>query len=189
MPLFKKNQFDQFIKKESPKNIAFLKFNFPGLRVEEIEDIVQDSNIILYNNIFDGKYQHKENVSLSNYFFKICKNQTQNAIREKKRFTFEPFDENQEPSYSDTNINYLLEEVNHYDQMISALKPVIKQMPSPCDDILIGFYWHHFSMKEIAEREGYKNEDVAKAKKSKCLSKFKSKFTEICKDNKWTLTI
>lgn len=166
-----------------------MKRHFSVFAKEDIEDIVQGASMILYRNIVDGKYQEREDVTLATYFLSICRNQALNALTWKKKIVIDPCGDNLPTVYSESNIDYLLEQNDDMEQILEALETVVKNFPPPCNDILWDYYWNNFSMKIIAERAGYKNEDVAKSKKSKCLSKFKSTFIEICAKNQWIPTI
>ena len=56
---------------------------------------------------------------------------------------------------------------------------IVKDLPSPCNELLWGFYRDGLSMKDLAERYGYSNENTVKVTKHRCCDKFKKRFTEM----------
>lgn len=167
--------------------MSFLHKNYSSLNDADIEDIVQDSSCLLWQNIENDKYEKRE-AALSTYYLSICKNQANNRCRA-HRTIIDPLENVLELSmYKDENVEYLLEMSSSRNQILDAMEGIVKSFPKPCNSILWNFYWANFSMEEIANFEGYKNADVAKSKKSKCLSKFKNHINTICKQNRWTLT-
>jgi RNA polymerase sigma factor (sigma-70 family) len=55
---------------------------------------------------------------------------------------------------------------------------VLEGLGEPCSAILKMFYYENFSMKEIASRLGYSNENTAKAQKYKCIERGKKILAE-----------
>ena len=189
--MFTDKTISEFYKKERPKATNFLKRNFSGFSNQDIEDVVSDSTVILCNNIKNGNYQKGE-ASLSTYFMSICKIQALSKLQKQKRdralFTDPLEDEQALSTFKDSNVDYLLGQSSDRDQIMDEVVKLVKKLPEPCGSILWSFYWEDFSMEEIADWEGYKNADVAKSKKSKCLSKLKEQIKQICVQNQWTMT-
>lgn len=187
--MFTDKTISEFYKKERPKATNFLKRKFSEFSKQDIDDVVSDSTVILCNNIKNGKYQQGE-ASLSTYFMSICKNQALSKNQQQKRgWAVLPLDDERALStFNDSNVDYLLGQSSDRDQILDEVVKLVKNLPEPCGSILWSFYWKDFSMEEIADWEGYKNADVAKSKKSKCLSKLKEKVKQICMQNQWTMT-
>ena len=59
------------------------------------------------------------------------------------------------------------------EEALRFLDRVLGKMSEECRKIFRRFYWDKMPMKDIAAAMGLKNDDVAKATKSKCMKKFK----------------
>ena len=66
------------------------------------------------------------------------------------------------------------EEISDRQVQISKM---IKSMAEPCGSILKMFYYRGYSMDEIATRMQYKNVNVAKTQKLRCLNKLRNALT------------
>ena len=65
---------------------------------------------------------------------------------------------------------YQLQKKERYLQKITYL---LQQMGNPCKAILEYFYYEKKSMQEIANALNFKNTNVAKTKKNKCLNRLR----------------
>lgn len=137
-------------------------FSYPA---EEVADIYQDAIVIMYENIVSGKLTYLES-SLKTYVFAIGKNlMLKQLSKDKKmRLQWEQFTE--EP---DDDLDDLLA-LNHQQEI--ALQ-TLETLADPCKSILISYYYKKMSMKSIANAMGYKNEDVVKSQKVRCLKALK----------------
>lgn len=154
---------DQF----KPKISAILK------RASETtyEDIYEQSCLDLMDNVKDGKLVESEDVNLSGYMYTICwrlalKAETKRKRAEVRMEEYLPEEEVQleyDPADQDTAEN----------EAMAFLNKVLESMPIQCRQIFRRFYWDKMPMKDIAAAMGLKNDDVAKATKSKCMKKFK----------------
>lgn len=154
---------DQF----KPKISALLK------RASETtyEDIYEQSCLDLMDNVKDGKLVESEDVNLSGYMYTICwrlalKAETKRKRAEGRMEEYLPEEEVQleyDPADQDTAEN----------EAMAFLNKVLESMPIQCRQIFRRFYWDKMPMKDIAAAMGLKNDDVAKATKSKCMKKFK----------------
>lgn len=128
-------------------------------------DVYQDSFLALYQNIRDGHITQLS-ASLKTYLFQIGKFKMMNRYRQaKNQQTVDIRDDigSIDSLYTDeqTSINAItLEEVY--------------AMKEPCCSVLSLYYWERQSMEQIAHVLNYKNEQVAKNRKSLCLKKLKS---------------
>lgn len=128
-------------------------------------DVYQDSFLALYQNILDGHITQLS-ASLKTYLFQIGKFKMMNRHRHtKNRQTVDIRDDigNVEPSYTEEQA--CLSSITF--EEVSAMK-------EPCCRVLSLYYWERKSMVQIAHTMNYKNEQVAKNRKSLCLKKLKS---------------
>lgn len=173
---------DAFIKSQRERTIAFLQCNF-SVTKDESEDIFQDSFIIFYHNAKDGKLDNLTS-SVSTYFMAICRNKAMELLRNKGKYFHDPIEN--ETHLSDKFLESKINKVLSYDddgflseQKEALVRDIVKDLPSPCNELLWGFYRDGLSMKELAERYGYSNENTAKVTKHRCCDKFKKRFTEM----------
>ena len=61
----------------------------------------------------------------------------------------------------------------------AVVREIVSKLPSPCDNLLWGFYRDGFSMKTLAAMFNYKSESSVKVTKHRCGEKFRARFTEI----------
>lgn len=60
------------------------------------------------------------------------------------------------------------------DERVEAIKEAFTQMQEPCHTLLTLFYYQRLPMNEVAAQLNYKNPDVAKSQKSRCMKKLKA---------------
>ena len=65
------------------------------------------------------------------------------------------------------------------DEQKSMMRDIVKDLPSPCEEILWSFYGDGLDMEAIAQLVGSKNAAVAKQQKSRCMSKLRARFEKI----------
>lgn len=173
---------NSFIKAHRDRTIAYLQRNFSVSKVE-CEDIFQDSFIILYHNAQEGKLDYLTS-SVSTYFMAICRNRTMELLRKKGKYVHASIDD--EPTKSATFLESRINKVLSFDdedyateQKEALVRDIVKDLPSPCNELLWGYYRDGLSMKELAERYGYSNENTVKVTKHRCCDKFKKRFSEM----------
>ncbi|MGK7397262.1 MAG: RNA polymerase sigma factor [Candidatus Cyclobacteriaceae bacterium M3_2C_046] len=138
-------------------------------------DIFQDAIICFQRNIFQGKLEQL-NSSLKTYLYGIGKNLIRDKMKKNKRMVK----------------NHHISEIDHiqYPEVIESIYShersqlvfqIMKKVQEPCLSILKMFYYQSLSMKEIAEKLNYKNENVAKTQKLRCLNLLKKKVKDTYK--------
>ena len=144
------------------------------------DDIYELACLDLMDNVKDGKLGESENTNLVGYMFKICWRRALRAeIKRKKddgrldefpqkeeaELEFDPV----EQADAETNIGSSME----YLSVKPGLSMKLASIPESCRKLFRRFYWDKMPMKDIAAAMGLKNDDVAKATKSKCMKKFR----------------
>ncbi len=163
--------FNTFFTKERQKTLSFLRGRYK-LSGADAEDIYQDSCLALFKNIKMGKLVSLTS-TLSTYFTQVCIFQALKKIRDTK-FT----DSIDNGKYDPEKVNELLGIGSEFTvEQQQAMEDIVSHMPPPCDLILWSFYYDHKNMSEIADIIDFKNADSVKAKKSQCMSKLKSTYT------------
>lgn len=59
------------------------------------------------------------------------------------------------------------------DDRITGVEHALNALGDGCRDIIVLFYYHRLNIREIGERLGYKNDNVVKAHKSRCMKRLK----------------
>lgn len=152
-------------------SILLKSFTNSNLRTEDIEDIFQESLIVLMRKVKDGSFVASRNGAMFSYLVEIGSRLTQNFLRKKRALI------------SDKAVTISLNRHKEEETSISVdekqqtqeefLDEVFDLLPSSCKSLLKYFYWEHKPMDEIASILGMRNADSAKTKKSKCMNKFK----------------
>lgn len=173
---------DEFVKSQRVKTISYLQRNF-SISTADCEDIFQDSFMVLYHNAQAGKLDNLTS-SVSTYFISICRNKTMELLRSKGRYiqSFVDDEEVSSEQFLESKLNKVLsfdDDGNDVEQKEALVRNIVKDLPSPCNELLWGFYRDGLSMKELAERYGYSSESSAKVTKHRCCDKFKKRFTEM----------
>ena len=61
----------------------------------------------------------------------------------------------------------------------ALVRKIVRNLPSPCDELLWGFYRDGLPMKELANKFNYASENAVKVTKHRCCEKFRRKFSEL----------
>ena len=129
-------------------------------------DVFQDAVVCLYRNVVRGKLESLTS-SLKTYLFAIGKNilrkkaQTQVALDSDDLWIVE---------------NLQAEPVDHFaeNDRQRFVARLMNTLGEPCKSILRYYYFKGFSMEAIAREMDYKNENVVKTQKLRCLTSLKS---------------
>lgn len=139
------------------------------LSSDDIEDIFQESLIVLMQKVKGGCVETSREGALFSYLVQIGKLLAHNLIRKRKTTTL------------DKVVTISLDRHNEEEMSIDQkqreqdefLDRVFDLLPAECKTLLKLFYWNRKPMDEIAGILGMRNADSAKTKKSKCMNKFK----------------
>jgi len=126
---------------------------------EEAEDILQDAIIIFLNKVRLKELQQLTS-KISTYIFAVARNNWLYTLRKKGRM---PISELKIISDDPSNLD---EDSAIYTQVLGKLMDLIKE---PCKSIITTFYLDRLSIKQMAEKFGYKDENGMKKKKSLCM--------------------
>lgn len=179
----RQNLLNDFAQKQRNKTIAFLRRNY-SLSEGDCEDVFQESFIVLYSNIKEGKLDNLTS-SISTYFMAICKNKTMELLRGKGKYVSTSFgflDENN-LKFSNEKVDLLLsfdaDDSAAVEEKEAIVRKIVRELPSPCDELLWGFYRDGLPMKELANMFNYASENAVKVTKHRCCEKFRYKYNKI----------
>lgn len=130
----------------------------------DAKEMLQEAIIALYEKIKANDFQAK--AKLSTFLFAVAKNQWYNQLKRKEVPT-DHLTHSKSLNQSETDST---NEKRAQNEWIFGLMNHLKK---DCKDILIYSIYQKYSMAEIAEMMNFKNEQIARNKKSKCLGYFK----------------
>lgn len=183
--IYDTTDLNRFASNQWSKVLAFLKNRF-GIDEDDCKDIFQESFIVLYNNIQAGKLDNMT-ASLSTYFMSICRNKALEMLRGSAKSV--NVDSEMSLTLMDGEVQSekieALLALDNGDEAIEAQKEelvrtIVKDLPSPCNELLWGFYRDNLSMKSLAEMFNYSSEGVVKVTKHRCCEKFRARYNELC---------
>ncbi len=147
--------------------VAWLR-KYTGCSQETALDIFQDSVIALYENIqFKGFTKFEK--SIKNYLFGIGKRIYGSKVSRKKLQTTSL----DKQVFETQDLNIGMDQQIELDEQSKIMLQLLKKMPNICRTIIYRFYYQKNSMDEIAEILNYKNGNVVKVKKNKCMKMLK----------------
>ncbi len=134
------------------------------------EDVFSDAVIDVYNNVLSGRYTKSDKASLKSYLFEIGKNKILNILNRQKisETHLKVISYQQDKSYNN------IFETNKNQEITSKVQELMELIDEKCQKVLTLFYFHSLSMEDIAHEMDFKNEDVAKNKKLKCLRRLQN---------------
>jgi RNA polymerase sigma-70 factor (ECF subfamily) len=135
---------------------------------EEAGDIYQQSFIIFYYNIKDGKLTELTS-GVKTYLFSIGKNILRQHFKSGSKFV-----DQLEPELNEQLIDNSI--LDHYEksEKTDKVARLLETIGEPCKTVLTLFYFHDYSMEAIAQEMDYKSEQIAAKRKFICLQQLKS---------------
>ncbi|MEL6676733.1 MAG: RNA polymerase sigma factor [Bacteroidota bacterium] len=133
---------------------------------DEAKDIFQDAMINLMLSIQQEKF--KGNSSLRTYLYAISKNLWYRRFNRSLREDAYKMEQSGAEDLAESPDVLLMETEKQ-----QALHQMMDQLKVKCKEVLL-LWARKFSMKEIAEKLGYQNEQVVRNKKNLCLKELKS---------------
>lgn len=171
-------EIDELYYKHRKSFIAFARSSFSNISVEDIEEIYNDSFMVLIEKLQNDN-NFKLTCSVQTYINQVGKNKICDKYK-KRCIETNPIDENLM-----SNLKSICSDINNdEDTDCEIILNCIEDQPSPCKDILISYYWDNLSMKEIANIYNYNSPDVAKQQKSRCFAKIKEVIKEALKNKR-----
>ena len=158
-------------------------FSVDRISNEDIEDIFQESLIVLMQKVKSGKVICSHEGALFSYLVQVGKLTACNQLRKKRELNW------------DDAVTFSLQLHNIEDDEIAAyekqqaqnelLDMIFGRIPSECSTLLKHFYWNHKPMDEIASILGMRNADSVKSKKSKCMNRIKEIAARLIEDDEF----
>ncbi len=130
---------------------------------EDAEDVFQEGISHFVMNVKNGKYQSKS--TLKTYLISICKRLWYAIYHKAEKLATLKANMDSKEELTDSP-----EAITLYKEQADLLKGILEQLGEKCQQIL-ELWSLGYSMKEIAKKVGYKNENVVSKKKHNCQKK------------------
>lgn len=134
---------------------------------EEANDIFQEAIIVFYEQVKSGKFVLKARIST--FLYAVARNLWLSRLKKKGRES--PLLEQQAAQEVEPAANPL-ERVLETEQR-GLLMQFVGQLAQDCQQVLMQSIFEQCNMKEIAQQMGYRNEQIARNKKHKCIGYLK----------------
>lgn len=128
-------------------------------------DVYQQSIIIFYENVVDGKLTTLTS-SIKTYLFSIGKNKFQEMMRAQQKTT-SIARESLDGEYDSTK-----------ETAIQQIERCLENLGEPCRSLLIQYYYHRQPLENLAGLFQYKNIESARNQKYKCLERLRKMVKE-----------
>jgi RNA polymerase sigma factor (sigma-70 family) len=145
--------------------------NTYSLNALEAEDIYQDAIEALFQKIVLGKLENLK-ASLKSYLFSIGKYMIYRKIKGKNTYNLET-EKLESEMFNSGQMQFIQIETDQQEHQLELVANCKKKLSGACHSILDLYYSEKKSMKEIALLLGYKNEDVVKSQKARCLAELR----------------
>ncbi|MBX9853466.1 MAG: sigma-70 family RNA polymerase sigma factor [Cytophagaceae bacterium] len=128
---------------------------------EDANDIFQDAVVILFNQVKKNKYNH--DYDLDGFLYAVARNLWVDRMRREKIMVTKDFTNGTD--HADFN--------DHLEDLIvkeksAALRKAFEKLDEKCRKILHYVVYEKLNMREISEKMGYSNENVAKSNHYRC---------------------
>ena len=140
-------------------------------------DVFQDSVIALYENIKKGKITSFD-YGVGKYLFGIGKKVYYLHLRTTKQKQMKTVSiEENESVTADLSVQIAPKSIDDKNPMLKLLL----KMKEPCKSILYLYYYKEYKTAEIASELKYKNENVVRVQKARCMSALRKAYHKISK--------
>lgn len=183
IPTYTQRVLGDFARQEWPKALAYLRKQF-SLTEDDCKDVFQEAFITLHRQNLEGRLDGLA-ASLSTYFISVCCNKALERLRSNRRNV--PVDDELSMTLMGggmrkEKIDQLLltfdDEPSLNERKDTLVRQIVNSLPSPCNELLWGFYRDGLSMAALAQIYHYSMGSV-KVVKHRCCEKFRKRYTEL----------
>lgn len=136
------------------------------LSEEDLQDVYQETIIVFYENILSGRLTDLTS-SLKTYIFSIGKYSIYNILRKKSKTV--ALDRKHLENLDLGAIDFQFE----HSEKSALVKEALVKLGDRCRRVLVLFYYHSYTIEALMKELGYKNENVVRSHKSRCLKNLK----------------
>jgi RNA polymerase sigma-70 factor (ECF subfamily) len=128
-------------------------------------EVYHDSMLAFYDIWLEGKYDATR-ASISTLLCAIGRNKLLTRLGKQTREV--------ELTELNSQVDVGIEETSEVeDQLLDSVEQALSRIGDGCREIIVLFYYHRRSIAEITRQLKYKNENVVKAHKSRCMKRLK----------------
>lgn len=135
---------------------------------QDAEDFFQEGIVVFIDAVKQDKFRGDSKIKT--FLYSVMRNLWLNELKRRKRAMERETLYYEEHPKEEEGIQALIRE----NEMKKAVASLLEQIGENCQKILILAIYQDKPMKEICEEMGYKNEQVARNTKSKCLKKIEN---------------
>lgn len=151
---------------------------------EDLDDIFQDSMLMLMQKVKSGEVVSSRDGSLFSYLVQIGKFKAYNTIKKNRRHSSDKVVTIPIQRHDIVDAEMTVDEQQQMQN--DFIDTALGLLPTECKTLLKHFYWNHKPMDEIASILGMRNADSAKSKKSKCMNKVKEIAAQLIEDDEFS---
>ena len=165
-------------KKCKSNALQFLrKINYQANERIDIEDIFQDSIIVLYENITNRDFELASNTSLQTYLNSVCRNQLlkkigkNNAVELNENQGNDDDEQDNSMQFNPLIVDTLEEFEDTKEKQFNAIEKALEKIKAAgghCYQLLTLFWYHKKSMNDLTTEFGYTNQVNTRNQKAKC---------------------
>lgn len=159
-------------------------YPFAHLTDEDIEDIFQDSLIVLMQKVKNGLVTAPRQGAIFSYLVQIGKLTASNFIRKRKSLSSDEEVIVSRHLHKEADDVEVTAEVRQRTQD-EFLDRAYNSLPDTCKKIFRQYYWEGRPFDEIADNIGYCTIDSVKTKKSKCMNQFREFAKKLIADDEF----
>jgi RNA polymerase sigma factor (sigma-70 family) len=139
---------------------------------DEATDLLHEAILTTVYNIRYNRYTPTAEAQLTTYIIAIARNRWREHLRARQRLVPHNTDV---PSPGDLpdEADETEADDRHFEARRLATETALAQLDPKCRRTLELYYWEKLSMAQLAERQGWANEAVARKTKSNCLRKLR----------------
>lgn len=141
---------------------------------ELAQDAFQYAILCLYKNINDGRLVQLDS-GLKSYLYAIGKNYILKGFNKAKKVSSVSLEVLQE--YAEEEIT------DDHEDRFELVKRGLSQMGNPCQDLIVKSYIEQKNITQLTAELGYKNNDVTKNQKYKCMERLRTFVKENFREN------
>lgn len=138
------------------------------------QDIYTDAIMVFRSNVISGKIEKL--TSVKNYLLSTCVNMSRQEYNQNVK---KKSKEEQVKNLLYPNGEAIMEVNEMKEELIVVCKRALSALSEKCQKILVSYYVHNLSMKEIATEMELSSSDVSKTMKSRCYKKWIAKTKEL----------
>ena len=133
---------------------------------DDVADIIQDAIIVFYEKVKNNTLQLERTVS--GYIYTVGKYMWYNKLRKSKKHV-----RLENKDFSKIGLDEFDIELFHTNET-SFVKELLSKIGKACQTVLHQSVFEKIAMDQIAQLNGYKNEQIARNKKYRCLKELRS---------------